>query len=40
MLLNQSIQCEMYVKLIAETPVSNLANTSASLSQKFAVGMF
>jgi len=38
--LSQNTQCEMYVKLIAEIRVSNIANTSARLSQNFAVGMF
>jgi hypothetical protein len=40
MRLSQSTQCEMYVKLIAEIRISNMTNTSARLSQKFAVGMF
>jgi len=40
MRLSQSTLCEMYVKLTAEIRVSNIANTSARLSQKFAVGMF
>jgi len=40
MLLGQSLRREMYVKLIAEIRVSNIANTSARLSQRFSVGMF